>query len=518
MGSGKDRQEPSESGDSLSRPAAASLAGILLLSIALCFFGLARTTLWNDEGLSYFSSVYGIPETWRAVAGDTQPPFYYLTLSLWLRLGHGVFALRSLSAVAMIAALVPLLDAARRLFGIRVALLAALLFAIDPNNVGWAQKARPYAYQTLWIAVAYWGFVRVAFAPEARQRYIGSGLAALARTGKPARAATDAGWIAYSLGGAFGMLTQHPAGFFVLGCNCAMAVIILRDRRAQRVLLVNWVVAQLVLMAILLTWLPQFLGQIGHHLTAAQIARMHPNFLIDGHQLAAILRGLFSIPTLYRGQFLAVILYAFLAGFSIWRLAMTQPESLLAFAPIFVPLAVCLMGYRIVHPVFGYVIYTFDWMLVPYAILIACGLAAMEPPRWRIAVLGMVLLLNVWGLANDYSISTVPLDRVAAVIDAGLEPGDAVILSRTQATRWGLAYYLGPDAARLMGLGVSAAGIDDAALIRTPEEALASPRVWVVLPEAENSAVDLGLLQERMALSFTQRVGPVAIYRFDRHR
>lgn len=518
MSSGNSRLEASKSADPLSRSAAAFLVGIIVLSAALCFFELARTALWNDEGFSYFSSVYGLDRTWRAIAADTQPPFYYLTLTLWLGFGHGVFALRSLSAVSMIVAILPLFDAARRLFGVRIALFAALLFAIDPNNVDWAQKARPYAYQTLLIAIAFWGFVRVLLAPEARQRLVGSGLLAFARSGSPSALAIDVGWIAYSLGGALAMLTQHPAGFFVLGCNSAMAVIISRDGRAHRTLLVNWVMAQLIMAAIWLCWFPEFLGQIGHHLTAAQISRAHPNFLIDAHQLTTILRGLFSIPTLYRGQFLVVILYAGLAGFAMLRLAAARPKSLLAFAPLFIPLAVCLLGFWLVHPVFGYVIYTFNWILVPYAILIAVGLAAVEPAPVRFAILGLTLLANLWGLANYYAISNVPLDRVAEVIHAELKQGDAIILSRTQAARWGLAYYLGPDAAELTGLGASAAGVDDAALIRTDEEALTAPRDWVVLPDSETSAVDLDRLQERMALSFTQRIGPVTIYRYDQRR
>jgi mannosyltransferase len=147
------------------RPAQIQIA-IILLAAVLNFFHIDRASLWNDEAFSFFVARDGLAHTLRAVANDTQPPLYYLTLSLWLGLGTSVFVFRTLSATAMTLALLPLHAAARRLFDQRVALLASFLFAIAPLDISWAQKARPYPLQVLLIACAFWGFVRVRRANE----------------------------------------------------------------------------------------------------------------------------------------------------------------------------------------------------------------------------------------------------------------------------------------------------------------------------------------------------------------
>ncbi len=126
-------------------------------------------------------------------------PCYYLALSLWLRLGHGVLALRALSVAAMALAVLPLYSAARRLFDARIATVAGLLFATTPLVVGWAQKARPYALQTFFCRSRSGDLLRF-IAPRRRCR-TGSARGALRafRTRRFAAAPTDLGWLACAL-------------------------------------------------------------------------------------------------------------------------------------------------------------------------------------------------------------------------------------------------------------------------------------------------------------------------------
>jgi hypothetical protein len=41
------------------------------------------------------------------------------------------------------------------------------------------------------------------------------------------------------------------------------------------------------------------------------------------------------------------------------------------------------------------------------------------------------------------------------------------------------------------------------------------PRVWVVLPDGETSAVDLDVLAQRMVPAIDQRIGTLTVRRFD---
>ena len=180
------------------------------------------------------------------------------------------------------------------------------------------------------------------------------------------------------------------------------------------------------------------------------------------------------------------------------------------------PLAICVLAWALLHPVFGYVIYTFVWLRLPYAMLIAAGIVAIRP-RWLAAGAAALLLLgNVWGLANYKATATVPLDRVAALIGSDLRPGDGLLLSSSAAARWGLAYYLGPPyAGRLDGLDIADVPVQGWP-IATPERALQDSRLWVVLPDGEAPPFPPAALAPAMTRALQQRVGSVVVERYDR--
>jgi 4-amino-4-deoxy-L-arabinose transferase-like glycosyltransferase len=483
---------------------------ILLLAAVLNFTHIDGTSLWNDEAFSFFAAQDGLAHTLRFIANDTQPPLYYLTLSLWLHLGTSVFVIRALSAAAVTLALLPLHAAAKRLFDDRVALLASLLFAIAPLSLTWAQKARPYPLQLLFVACAFWGLVRVW---HVRDRVVGAGVREAFRQRRFGPAGIDLGWFAYAVGGALAMLAQAPAGFFLLGCNVAMALHIFRDIRRNRILLLNWVVAQLVLILIWVLWLPAFLHQIATHLTPEQIASKHALFLVTFSQVFGTLQGLFGVAALSRPGPVFAAIYAVIACFAVIQIIRLRPAAWLLPTTIVVPIAACLAGFFLVHPIFGYVIYTFIWILVPYTILIAFGILSIRPSLLRWGVLAIVLLGNAWGVKNVYQSDTPPLDRVAAVIRTNMAPGDGIVLSEAGSARWGIAYYVGPPYDALAGLGVL--DWDGRGLIRSVSDLKGLRRVWVVVLDGETAAVDMDAIRRTMKETFTVRVGDFRIMRFE---
>jgi mannosyltransferase len=487
---------------------------LFLLAAAVMFFRLADKSLWNDEAFSFFVARRGPAAAVRFIAQDTQPPVYYLALSVWLGLGHGVLPLRALSALAAALTVLPLYAAARRLFGARTAAVAGLLFALTPLVANWGQKARPYALQTLFLAVAYWGFVEVYCASAARDAWIGQGLARALRTRRIGAARTDLAWLACGLGGALAMLTQQPAGFFLLGLNVAVLLDALPRLWANRRWLINWTVSQLVLIGVWLLWLPWFLVQIRINLTPAQIAARHTNFLIDGWGVVSNLEGLFGVGSLWRAEtpFLALQIGLGVVGAV---LLIRAGRAIPVLVPLLVPLVVCVFGFLLLNPVFGYVIgeFVFNWL--PYSILLAYALVHVRPRPAAAAVFGLLLLGDIWGLRNYYEMPDQPTAQVAAVIRRHMRAGDGVILSDNAAMRWTLAYYLGPRRRRqLVGLDVVAEWDFDR-LLRTPAAALRQTRDWVVLPGAQPPSVDLALLRQRMRLVLRDRIEGATVLLFE---
>ncbi|MBW4090704.1 MAG: glycosyltransferase family 39 protein [Proteobacteria bacterium] len=498
---------------------------LVLLAGGVMAYRLAAKPLWNDEAFSYFVARHGLAAAVRFISQDTQPPLYYLLLSLWLPIGHGVAALRLLSVLAMALAVLPLYAAARRLFDDRTAAVAGLLFALTPLVVGWAQKVRPYPLQTLFLAIAFCGFVEVWCAPEAHADRIGQGMARAVRTRRWGAARADLGWLACALGGAGAMLTQQPAGFFLLGCNCAVLFAVLPRPWLHWRWLVNWTVSQLVLIGVWLLWLPEFLHQIAINMTPEQIALRHTNFLINGTDVVGNLVGVFGIASLWRGEPVALVLQLGAAALGAALLLLGRrpgapvhaTKAMPLLVPLLVPVVVCVLGFLLVSPVLGYVIADFIFLWLPYSVLIAYAVVHMRPRLLGVGLLGVLLLADAWGLRNYFQTPNQPTAQVAAVVRAGMRPGDGVILSDNAAMRWTLGYYLGARRRELVGLDVTAEWDLDR-LLRTPASAFGQQRDWVVLPGHQPSAVSLDVLAQRMRLLSRTKIGEATVLLFESDR
>ena len=152
----------------LARPEPLVLGGILLLAAWLRFRHLGLQSYWFDESVTVqvihqpFSKMID-----SIAASESTPPAYYLLAWLWTRpLGVSEAGLRSLSAMAGLAA-VPLVWAAgRRLVGVRAGLVAAGVVAASPTLVWYSQEARAYAPMVLLAAASFLLFLRAREEPR----------------------------------------------------------------------------------------------------------------------------------------------------------------------------------------------------------------------------------------------------------------------------------------------------------------------------------------------------------------
>ncbi len=123
------------------------LIAALLLAFALRLFLLPSQSLRGDEAYGVLAAGQG----WAGLAhvlatSDPHPPLYYALLSLWLPLaGYSEFALRFFSVLPSVLLVAVVYALGRQLFDQRIALLGALLAAINPFYVWHAQDARMYS-------------------------------------------------------------------------------------------------------------------------------------------------------------------------------------------------------------------------------------------------------------------------------------------------------------------------------------------------------------------------------------
>jgi hypothetical protein len=129
---------------------AACAATVALLAVR----GLGDRSLWRDEGLSAVAATGSFGEFRADVRFEPQFALYNGLLRGWAVFGSSEFMLRLMSLVFAVATVPVVYAIARRLFGKRVAVIAAALLTLNRLFLGYAREARPYAFALLLVSVA----------------------------------------------------------------------------------------------------------------------------------------------------------------------------------------------------------------------------------------------------------------------------------------------------------------------------------------------------------------------------
>lgn len=151
---------------------------VLWLAYGLRLYRLDMQSIWWDEGHSIFVAQHPISQIPTLPAMDVHPPAYFALLHLWLGLtGQSEFAMRYLSVLFSILAVALLwkftTNLARGLFPVvargYAAPFAALLAAVSPLYVAYAQEVRGYAMITFLALASTFLLWKILFAPAYRQ-------------------------------------------------------------------------------------------------------------------------------------------------------------------------------------------------------------------------------------------------------------------------------------------------------------------------------------------------------------
>src|ERR1700733_12439554 len=125
----------------------AAYAVALAVSISTWFVAI-RAPLWLDETISLFLIKDGFSGVTRLVWPDSTA--YSYLLLLWTKvMGTSEIMLRISSIPPMLGAVLLLYCSARKLFEQDTALMAAIIFCLDPVIVFAAIDVRPYAFAAL---------------------------------------------------------------------------------------------------------------------------------------------------------------------------------------------------------------------------------------------------------------------------------------------------------------------------------------------------------------------------------
>ncbi len=123
-----------------------SLILITLLGLGLRLWNLTSISLWHDEAFSALLIKYSWGEMMYRIGLDVHPPMYYIFLRIWSEIfGHSLFALRGMSVFFGVSTILVTYFFVNYIFNDkRVAILAALLVAVNPFQVQYVTEARMY--------------------------------------------------------------------------------------------------------------------------------------------------------------------------------------------------------------------------------------------------------------------------------------------------------------------------------------------------------------------------------------
>jgi mannosyltransferase len=204
--------------------------------------GLTAANLWLDEANSWQVA----SRSWASLIGELRGspvgPLYFVLLKLWMSVfGGSAFALRAFSVLASIALIPAVYALGARLLSARAGVIAALLTALSPLELYFAQEARMYMLTSLVALLTFWAYVR--WRETALVSHDGSGSQLWALL-----------W--YTIAGITLLFTHPVAGTLLVALNLDALALWWQSRtRTNRWTVMSWVAAQLVILGVVAGYL-----------------------------------------------------------------------------------------------------------------------------------------------------------------------------------------------------------------------------------------------------------------------
>lgn len=396
------------------------LAAITLGGFALRLVALDLQPLWWDEGYSLFFATRDFVTMLERTAVDIHPPLYYALLQLWIALAGTSATAARLFSVFVGTVTIPLLFTfARALVSTRVALTAALVFALAPLHVYYSQEVRMYGLVTLLALASWYFFVRLLDAP----------------LGKPQ---TILRVLLYIVTTAAALYTQYYAAFIVVAQIVVVLWHLQHDRRPTTVdrtwwqkPFLHWLVAWSTIALLYLPWViyagPKLYAYVTAKVAIEKYAPLDPFTFLAQHLVA------FSVGHLTAWTMLAwaSIVMVWLAVVGSKQVVGKQVASRqVTCLPVTCSPATYLLVYLTIPLALGYlinVVYPFHpirserlllFAAPAFYLLVALGIHALWNRRAVYGALALVVVatISAFSLTDFYNIPRYPQDDYRPLI------------------------------------------------------------------------------------------------------
>jgi 4-amino-4-deoxy-L-arabinose transferase-like glycosyltransferase len=391
------------------------LGGVLLLATFLRFVRLDHHSFWLDEAASFDFASRPLAAIFSL--SDHHPPLYYLSLHYWIAgFGDSEESMRALSAVLGVLAVALVFTLGEQLFGPRAGLLAALVAALSPFWVWYAQEARMYAMVVFFALLSANCLVRAI------------------RSSKPGW------WLGYVAATALLLYADHAGLWWFLATNVYFAVRLWRSRSDVRGWASSrdvqlWAAANLAVVILFVPWLVRFWDQFAGVSLGSEGTGVPTNTTGgDGFRYLVYVIHSFNsyvfnfTPSLENTAYGGVSVLIAL-GLLILALRATGKDGAtrdLVWAWFIVPLAA---SFLISQWTSIFVLRNLIVASIAFYLLIGVAAARMNHPRLVVAVLLPLVVLNAVSLGRNFFIEDKEEWRnLVRLVDDQASPGDLVYI------------------------------------------------------------------------------------------
>jgi mannosyltransferase len=378
------------------------LAIVIGIGAFLDLHDLDAQPFWLDEAIS---ETVALSSGWAfvrlAFARETNMAFYYLILHWWLMLVHpSDFTIRLLSVICAVSALPVLYLVATKLFDERVGLAAALLLAVNPAFISYAQDARSYSLAVLLTLISWSAFVDCARAPTrlASLKYVAATTLAV-----------------YS----------HSLAVLIIPAQALTLLYLQREWCKRRPLLLTMSLVGLLLVPILVLTAYWYSG--GEEWIARKIGV--PG-LAALREVAVTFAGGIAPPRVRQRSLEVLTALGFAMFVAGWvrstRQATFRPGAYACAAIALVTPIALLMSISQAIPLF---IVRYVLICLPFFILIvAVGLCEFRDRRLAVSGVVLLALLSLWAEQDYYSYTARPKwQQAITYLDSSARDGDALV-------------------------------------------------------------------------------------------
>jgi hypothetical protein len=394
-----------------------------------------------DETLSVWLANQSIPEMLQWVIRiDQHPPLYYLLLHYWIALnGATAYDVRLLSVVCGTGTIPIIYLIGKRMSGTVMGVAAAVILALSPFHIYFAQETRMYTLLMFNAAVAIYAFVRLltdsrstfpigsqfreylnswrnpvpleqgirserefSYKDEIRN-HIGWRTWILRRRWLPIRAVeTDLAWVVFIVFSAAAILSHNMAFFFPLATNIIVLGLIFFQRTGksesqlvfQAPSFHNWIKAQIGILVLWVPWLFFFIRQTNVDYQPSEVAE--PTWAVLLQVLKSFLNAPVPLPAGQAPQAWSLYVLVLCLGIVHFRKKFIQ---FIVLAALFTIPFLGTLTASIWRPI--YWDRTLIWTTIPLFLVLAAGIAQFRFRFLVIIVLGCLATLNLFA-ASDY--------------------------------------------------------------------------------------------------------------------